>query len=212
MEKIIYILLNDYPAFFQHDNLYSFFKSMFDVHVVMTKKFVGAKPPILKLEPISKKEAMFSYNSSRGMFDYFLGLIDGSSEYYKEKLEVIELERTDTNLKLKLVFEKDIFFKKRYVFNKILSLGFIKNISVKAALFTFIITSLGLIPIINMDNNIASIFLGALVAGLSAFISVALLNMPKKEIFNELKHLQKNIYAEDGAIETRDFLKKCIMK
>ena len=50
----------DYPAFFVHDNLYSFLKSLFDIHVVMTKRFAGAKPPIVEIEPISAREAIFT--------------------------------------------------------------------------------------------------------------------------------------------------------
>ncbi len=202
----LYSFLNDYPAFFQHENLYTFFKSLFDVHVVMTKKFAGAKPPILGIEPISDREAIFTYNSSRGMFDYFLGLIDGSSEYFKEKLVVQELERTDSNLKLKLTFEKDIFYKKVYSFNKALSLGFIKNLSSKLGVFTFMITSLGLMPVIGMDtNNIPSALVGGVIAGMATLISSALLMRPKKHIFNALEQLSNSNYVEDGEIVSGDF-------
>ena len=65
-KKTIYFLFyNDFPAFFQHENLYSFFSSLFDVHVVMTKKFPGAKPPLVTITPISRKDAIFYYESKK---------------------------------------------------------------------------------------------------------------------------------------------------
>ncbi len=105
---------HDYPAFFKHDNAYSFLKSMFDVHVVMTKKFAGAKPPLVSIEPISSREAIFSYNSSRGMFDYFLGMLQGTCEHFNEKVDIKEISRTSSELKLKLTFERDVYYNKKY--------------------------------------------------------------------------------------------------
>ena len=67
----------DFPSFFKQQNMYSFLRSLFDIHVVMTKKFAGAKPPLVSIEPISDTEAIFTYQSKRGMFDYFYGLLEG---------------------------------------------------------------------------------------------------------------------------------------
>lgn len=202
----LYSFLNDYPAFFHHENLYTFFKSLFDVHVVMTKKFAGAKPPLLTLVPISSREAIFTYNSSRGLFEYFLGLMDGSAEYFKEKIEIKQLEKTDTVLKLKLTFENDIYFKKTYTFNKVMSFGFIKSTSVKSALFTFVISTLGIIPVLGFSGkSIFSAFIGGLIAGVATFISSALLMRPKKYIFEALRKVSENNYVENGIIITGDF-------
>lgn len=103
---------NDYPAFFNYDNLYSFFKALFDIHVVMTKKLSGAKPPLVEINPVSARKATFSYKSKRGMFDYFLGLIDGSCEFFKEKLEIEELEKN------RRLHEAYVDFRKGYIFQK----------------------------------------------------------------------------------------------
>ena len=59
-----------YPAFFQKETLYSFLRSMFDVHVIVTKRIPGANPPELLIEPVSDREAVLSYRSRRGMFGY----------------------------------------------------------------------------------------------------------------------------------------------
>jgi len=198
---------HDYPAFFEHDNVYSFLKSMFDVHVVMTKKFTGAKPPLVLIEPISSKEAIFSYNSSRGMFDYFLGMLDGSCEYFNEKVKIEEILRTDSELKLKLIFDKDIYYSKKYFFNRLLSLGFIKSFGAKAGLFTFIISAVVMIPVLGMDNIIKAL-IGSAVSGIGAFAAISLMMSPLSQIKEELERIINNQYNIDGKIITNDFFEE----
>ena len=65
----------DYPAFFRQRNLYSFLKSMYDVHMVVASRIPGAKPPILLLKPVSEYVAEMTYESNRGMFAYFHGML-----------------------------------------------------------------------------------------------------------------------------------------
>ncbi|MDS0527549.1 heme NO-binding domain-containing protein [Clostridium sp. SHJSY1] len=197
----------DYPAFFKHENVYSFLKSMFDVHVVMTKKFAGAKPPLVLIEPISSREAYFSYNSKRGMFDYFLGMLEGSCEYFNEKVAVEEVFRNEHELKLKLIFDKDIYYKKSYKFNKLFSLGFIKDFGLKAGLGTFLITLIVMLPMLGMENAIKSI-LGSIVSGIGAFVSVNLMMGPINQIRGELERINKHEYNIDGKIETNDFFEE----
>jgi len=197
----------DYPAFFKHDNVYSFLKSMFDVHVVMTKKFAGAKPPLVLIEPISSREAIFSYNSSRGMFDYFLGMLDGACEHFNEKVNIEEISRTDNELKLKLMFDKEIYYSKKYFFNRLFSLGFIKNFGVKVGLFTFIISAIVLIPMLGIDNIIKAI-IGSAVSGIGAFIGVSLMMSPMNQIKEELDLIINNKYDIDGKITTNDFFEE----
>jgi methyl-accepting chemotaxis protein len=200
----IHAFYRDFPAFFNYDNVYSFFKALFDIHVVMTKKFAGAKPPLVEINPVSARKAIFSYQSSRGMFDYFLGLIDGSCEFFNEKLEIQELEKTETSLKLMLTFEKDIYFKKRYRFNSILSLGFIKSIPVKTSLFTLIISSAVFVPLFGV-NDIARTLIGAFAASAAAGVGSALLSRPKTLIEEEIARFANNEYIYDGDIVTKDY-------
>jgi methyl-accepting chemotaxis protein len=200
----LYAFNKDFPAFFDHESVYSFLKSMFDVHVVMTKKFAGAKPPILLIEPISSREAVFSYESKRGMFDYFLGMLDGCCEFFNEKISIEEVEHTESYLKLKLTFEKDIYFKKKFIFSKLLSLGFIKSFAAKSALFTFIVTTLALIPTLGSENIIKAVAGGAISCA-ATFIGTTLLLKPKNIILEEIEKLKENKYAEEGEIVTKDF-------
>ncbi|AQR94353.1 heme NO-binding domain-containing protein [Clostridium saccharoperbutylacetonicum] len=198
---------HDYPAFFKHENVYSFLKSMFDVHVVMTKKFAGAKPPLVLMEPISNNEAIFSYNSSRGMFDYFMGMLQGSCQHFNEKVKMEELSRTSNELKLKLTFDKDIYYNKKYFFNKLLSLGFIKSFGAKAGLFTFVISAIVMLPMLGFENIIKAL-IGSIVAGVGTFVGVSLMMSPMNQIKEEIDRIIKNKYNLDGKIETNDFFEE----
>ncbi len=194
----------DFPAFFEHENVYSFLKSMYDVHVVMVKRLPGATPPLLSIEPISTREAVFSYHSKRGMFDYFLGMLDGSCEKYNEKVQIEELERTSDSLKLKLIFEKDILYKKSYLFSKILSLGFIRNFGAKVALFTFIISVIAFIPLMGL-SSIPKILIGAAVSSIASFIAASSLVRPRKLFEESLRKLNSSDFVEDIQVSTGDF-------
>ncbi|MBU5592182.1 heme NO-binding domain-containing protein [Clostridium sp. MSJ-4] len=192
----------DYPAFFQQENMYSFLKSLFDIHVVMTKKFAGAKPPLVEINPISAREAIFSYKSERGMFDYFLGLTEGCSEFFKEDIKYEEIERTSNSLKLKITFPKDIYYKKKYFWNNLLSFGFVKNFAVKASIFTFITTTLVSLPIIGL--NLRSLIVGFL-SGIFTFVGTSILTMPKATIEEELKRMAEGKYNYESSLHTNDF-------
>ncbi|MBZ4664122.1 MAG: chemotaxis protein [Caloramator sp.] len=195
----------DYPAFFKHDSLYGFLKSMYDVHVIVVKRIPGAKPPILEMKPISKREAVFKYFSKRGMFDYFLGLIEGSAEYYKEKVEINELSKAADTLELKLTFERDIYVTEKFRLNKIL--GFVKDIELKSSIVTLILFTLLEIPTLLVSKEVAlyASFVYALVA---TILGTKLINRPLYRIVKELKRIKSHEYVEDGRIETGDYFEK----
>jgi len=193
----------DFPAFFQTENVYSFLKSLFDIHVVMTKKFAGAKPPLVGITPISSREAIFTYNSKRGMFDYFLGLLEGTCEYFNEKVEIEQIEKTSDSLSLKLTFVNDIYYKKTYKINKMLSLGFIKNIHGKIGLVTFVIALLGSMATIGVDNIVKVLGL-AVISGVSSYFASFIMGRPTKLIMETIDQINNNNYVEDGDIVTGD--------
>ncbi|AVP55927.1 chemotaxis protein [Clostridium tetani] len=199
---------NDFPAFFQHENLYSFFNSLFDIHVVMTKKFPGAKPPLVTIEPISSKEAIFYYESKRGMFDYLLGLIEGSIKYFKEDIEIEELERTNESLKLKLKFQKNIYLKKEFKFNKLMSFGFVKNLSAKIAISSFIISMISNLYI--SEVRLYRTGVSSLVQALIIFVICELLFKPKNFIKRELEKIKDHNYSEKTKIVTKDFFEDIV--
>lgn len=200
----------DFPAFFQTENVYSFLKSLFDIHVVMTKKFDGAKPPLVGIKPISSRQAIFTYNSKRAMFDYFLGLLDGTCEYFNEKIEIEQIEKTSDSLSLKLTFEKDIYYKKTYTINKVLSLGFIRKVPYKVGMFTFIISLMAAVPL--MGYNIVKALGFAAISGATSSLASFIMGRPMAMITETIDRINSNNYVEDGDIVTGDEYEKLYIK
>lgn len=198
---------SDYPAFFKHENLYTFLKSMYDVHVIVVKRIPGARPPILNLEPISKREAIFTYKSKRGMFDYFQGLIEGASNYFKEKVIVEEVSKASDELVLKLTFEQDIYVKKVYRLNKIMSLGFIRDVGIKISLMSAVVFALINFGVSFVSKDIA-LYTSPASALISVFICNYLLNRPINAIINDMEKLKEHNYVDDLHIVTGDSYEK----
>jgi hypothetical protein len=87
---------------------------MNDVHQIVMKRFLGSRPPILDVTPISTHDILFVYRSQRGMYDYLYGMINGVSQYFQEKIEVAVLAEKEGELHLKLTFEKEIQYTKKF--------------------------------------------------------------------------------------------------
>ncbi|WP_368489164.1 heme NO-binding domain-containing protein [Clostridium sp. BJN0013] len=194
----------DYPAFFEHENLYSFLRSMFDVHVAMTKKFPGAKPPLVKINPISSKTAVFEYKSERGMFDYLIGMIEGSAKFFGEKLKIEQIDRNNDSARFKFTFDKEIYYKKVYGLNKFLSFGIINNIGLKMGIINFVFCLIMSILIFGLNDWLKSIVISILVF-FASYISCSILMRPKSIIMETIDKINNSNYIEDGDIETNDF-------
>lgn len=193
----------DYPAFFKQENLYSFLKSMYDVHVLVVKKIDGAKPPLLNLTPISSREAILTYNSKRGMFDYFKGMIEGASKYFNEEIKIEELSKTSDSLELKIIFPRDILIKKHYITNKLFSFGFIKDIHIKTGLLSLLIfAALEFISYLFFKR--VPIPLTVLWSALATVFSSYLIHRPMAELMKSIKKMADHNYAESYNIVTKD--------
>jgi methyl-accepting chemotaxis protein len=199
----IYSFAKVYPVFFKHESTYGFLKSLYDIHTVMTQKIPGAKPPLVEIKPVSQKEAVMKYHSKRGMFDYFLGMLEGSFAYFNEKYEYSVEEKTADTLVIKITFNKEIYHKKSYLFNKITSLGFVKSISGKATLVTFLGSLLTSLGVLGLENIVKALIITG-VASLSTLIGVGLLLKPTKELVRLGEKLNENIFFEDRDIFTND--------
>jgi methyl-accepting chemotaxis protein len=199
----IYSFAKVYPVFFKHESTYGFLKSLYDIHTVMTQKIPGAKPPLVEIKPVSQKEAVMKYHSKRGMFDYFLGMLEGSFAYFNEKYEYSVEEKTADTLVIKITFNKEIYHKKSYLFNKITSLGFVKSIAGKATLVTFLGSLLTSLGVLGLENIVKALIITG-VASLSTLIGVGLLLKPTKELVRLGEKLNENIFFEDRDIFTND--------
>lgn len=190
-----------YPGFFRHESAYQFLKSMNDVHVIVMKRFRGAKPPILDVTPLSSTEIYFTYRSKRGMGSYLKGLISGVAHYFKEKIEVEEVSISNDEIKLKLKFEKEIQNVKKYLLNNILSFGIFKSVTIKTAILNFILV--GLAGFALFQSPVKGLLTG-IVALVSSLITASALNSPRKLIFKELEKLSERNFIESTIIKSND--------
>ena len=90
-------LSNDYPQFMETSDLFSFLDSIEKyIHPEVLKLYPEAELPSFESEIKSEKEMMLNYMSSRKMSDLAIGLIQGASKYFDEKVEVLKvIEKND---------------------------------------------------------------------------------------------------------------------
>lgn len=199
----VYSFAEELPTFFKSDNTYSFLKSLYDIHLVMTKKIPGANPPIVNIEAISNKEAIITYSSKRKMFDYFLGMLEGSFMYFKEKADFDIIETKDNTMQVKITFQEDIKYKKKYFINNVLSLGFLKNVASKVGLFTFVIMFLINLPILGFSGVLKNLLI-SFISGIVSFVGVKILLRPMNHINEVIENLNNKKFVEDSKIVTND--------
>lgn len=193
-----------YPAFFRYKNLYSFLNAMFDIHVVVTNRISGAQPPILHIEPVSSHVAHMTYDSPRGMFSFFYGMLQGAANFFKEDIQTEILEKTDTFTKVAIKFPERIYIEKTYGFNKLMSFGFIKSLEVKICIATFILAVIpSLISFKFLDFGMASIITIALGLIVPFGVSKILLK-PIKSIRTSLDKLKDKNLSYESNIYTND--------
>lgn len=198
-----------YPAFFHKENLYSFLRSIYDIHVIIVKRMPEAKPPELLINPISTTQAIISYRSKRAMFGYFRGLLAGSAEHFHENIQIEPVEQSQDFLKLKLTFEKPITHIEVYRLNQFLSLGFIHSLAGKIGLFTAFIAAL-LSGSLALADIPAPLWL-APVSGVLSFIGAKLLLSPLNIITKELDYLQDHDYIIEREIKSADEIEQLML-
>ncbi len=218
-EQNIQTFSQRYPGFFRHDSAYQFLKSMNDVHKIVMKRFKGAIPPVLDLKPVSSNEVLFIYHSKRDMQYYLLGMLQGTAQYFNETIKVELLGQSHGEAQLKLIFEKDITFTKKYRFNRLLSLGFIKNVALKTALFNTIVVAL--VSFFTLPDKLYTAPIAAAAFVSSAFAAYYL-NRPQKLLKEELKRLGESDFVEyltvksadeyEGMMETLNLIKQNVQK
>lgn len=194
-----------FPSYFERSSLKSFLMMMDDVHTQLTKMIKGALPPRLLATDIGEKELEIKYLSKRGMFDYFLGLLEGSAEFFNEKIVVNELERgTENNLsmlRVRIKLEKGFKSTKNYSLSRILSLGFIKSLPVKISLIPAILAA---ITSYMLSSNIiytSTLFILVLVLTAGA---AAITLTPISAVRRELKNLNNLDFSSFATIKTGD--------
>lgn len=188
-----------YSSFFDKSNMFQFLNSMNDVHQVVRKRIPGSNPPVLDIDIIGKKEAYFTYKSKRNMNNYLMGLIKGAMNHFNEDIKVEEVYRNDGEMRLKLTFPYEIRKFKKYTFNKLMSLGFIKDLGIKIAVFSLII---GTVVAFLTRELQYSYLLVPFVTAVASFIGYKLSSSPIEDIKMELMDLTRKDYIVKNQIDT----------
>jgi methyl-accepting chemotaxis protein len=96
-----------YPGYFKKDSLKEFYLRMNDVHAQLTKAQPGIKPPKFTYE--DKGDVLFmNYRSSRGLFEYFEGILLGAADFKGErvKIEVKPFDEQSARAEIKFLGHK----------------------------------------------------------------------------------------------------------
>lgn len=194
----------DYPAFFMQNNLFSFLRSMYDVHVVVASRIKGAKPPILHVEAIGDKLAEMTYESNRGMFAYFRGMLKGASKYFGEDIDVEVVEQTNNFLKIHIKFQEQIHFHKNYKLNTLASFGFIKSLEAKSGILSLIFLGIPSLLSFNLGGRVVGSIVTVILAFVVPFLSTKMLNAPIKLITRQVSDLKERFFSENTTIHTND--------
>ena len=205
-----------FPSYFSNRTLKNFLMLMDTVHLQLTEMVPGANPPRLKANEIDDHKIEMTYVSKRGMFDYFLGLLEGSSGFFKNPIEVEEIDKGKKDdgrdyLKIHITFSESFRDEKNFILSKILSFGFLKSIPAKLGLSTFIITLIiTSLPILDgtiITNLIVSLISGSLIGILTKFLI-----KPVDVIDKELSKVEKLNLDDQQRLYTSDDFEKLFEK
>lgn len=200
-----------FPSYFQRLSLKGFLEYMDDVHAQLTRMIKGAKPPRIIFEEISPNEAYITYVSKRGFYDYFLGLLEGSAEFFNEKLDFEELERFKDeegfhHLKIRIRFQKTNRKVEKSFFNIIAGLGFIRSLEFKISIFSSLAVILLSFLFDPNQEEFVNHFLMAGLTFITTFIAAFLILRPLKPIKDELNSLKNLDFSGSVIIKTNDKL------
>ncbi|MBE6053408.1 MAG: chemotaxis protein [Clostridium sartagoforme] len=192
----------DYPVFFKRVTLYKFLTSLNFIHSIIMKKIKGAKPPKMSITPISENSINLTYISKRELYDYFLGLLIGSSKFFNEKIEFNEVNRKAGELTVHIKFENSINRSKKFLISSILSkIGF-KRLELKISIPIFlIITIVGIF--------VAGLTKGLIMGAISGLVSVLIsyiITRPLSDILDNIEN--NNVENVHRNINTNDILEK----
>ena len=202
-----------FPSYFERFSLKNFIMMMDEVHSQLTRMIPNAKPPRLIAVEISPSEAEIKYSSTRGLFDYFLGLLEGSAAYFKEKLVVTELERgTDGKnkfIRVRLKFEKYETVQNTYKGLKFLSLGLFKKSPTRVAIYTSLLSILTMLFVFPGQSPVRYI-IGAVVFVLSVTLFSIISILPAKSVQNQLENFKNLEFSHPAALESFDEFEKMV--
>ncbi len=92
-----------YPSYFNEHDLKRFFLSIDNLHKKLTKDYPGVNPPKFTYEDKGDTLIM-TYNSDRGLFNYFEGILYSAAEFLHGKISVDVKVLTDSTARATIKF------------------------------------------------------------------------------------------------------------
>lgn len=203
-----------FPSYFERYSLKGFLMMMDDVHSQLTRLIKGATPPRLIAKEINEKEIEITYISKRGLYDYFLGLLEGSSEFFNEKLEysILDsgtLEDGRKSMKVHIKVEKSSDTVINVFSSKLFSLGIFKSIPLKISILPSIITFLAL-TFTNNSLNLTSNIIISLTTFISTYIIASIVIKPINIVNDEIEKLKERDFASKTTLKTKDSIENIV--
>ncbi len=187
-----------YPSYFRKEGVLSFLSAMDMVHRSLTRRIKGAKPPRIIYNYVDEKTAVVRYESSRDFRSYFLGLLRGSADSFKDPMKVEILNQGTTGsgsfLEVRIVATKPYGKKVTLSLFKTLSLGLVRKImTTYTVIFPVIVFVLSLV----FTSFLSPVFSSLLIAAVT-FVGIFLGLSDFKKGLNATKEIS-SIY------KTKDF-------
>ncbi len=188
-----------FPSYFERYSLKGFLMMMDDVHAQLTKIIKGANPPRLIAEELNEREILITYISKRGLSDYFLGLLEGSSEYFNEKLDytIVDSEKSADGkhtMKVRLKLEKSQDVVINSPISKLLGLGIVKSLPLKLSLFPTIAAAI-IIFLLDKTGNLPLLIAGSVGVFISVLLTSSIVLKPIKLLNGEIGKLKDYDFA-----------------
>ena len=198
---------NWFPSYFDRFSLKSFLMMQDVVHAQLTRMIPNAKPPRMHPTELSPSECEIRYESSRGMFDYFLGLLDGSAAFFKEKLEITEVERGKSGgmpfIVVRLKFEKFEQPGPQWKGLRVFSLGFIKPSAIRVAVFS-ILAALVTFVVAFPGQSVLRYAVSTAIVAVVAFVMALLSIQPEKPVVAQLEHFDDLDFTHRSTVQSGD--------
>lgn len=197
-----------FPSYFERYSLKGFLMMMDDVHKQLTKFIKGANPPRLIAKEMGPREIQINYQSQRGLFDYFLGLLEGSSNFFQEKIDynIINTGTMDDGKKFLIVnikFEKSSDIVHKNTISKFLGFGIITNIPIKISLVTTLIVSISHFMLQGTNNLFLNSAI-AVITFLSTYFASRIILKPMDLFATEVNKLSEYDFASKTLVQTND--------
>ena len=199
-----------FPSYFERNSLKDFLMMMDEIHRQLTKRIPGANPPRIIGTEISPREIELHYISKRGMFSYFLGLLRGSSLFFKEKIEpeIIEQGQIDGKhfMKVRVRFEKGEKQEQIFSGSKFFSFGFLRSLASKIALGSTLLSLPVFLFLFVPAKNFVALIISLAAVFFSSLILGGIVTKPVPALGEQIKKIGELDFTARDEFSSADIL------